>query len=104
MQDDFALLDLSSDDGSNTSPDSIDAETFPLSLDANTSSLDRHGFFMHHGSFRNKHDDYKDFAPPHSFSGPSREKQLEALQHCIALLSLPERPIITSATGVPMQL
>uniref|UniRef100_A0A7S4JKD5 Uncharacterized protein n=1 Tax=Guillardia theta TaxID=55529 RepID=A0A7S4JKD5_GUITH len=36
--------------------------------------------------------------------GPSKQKQLEALRHCIDMLSRRERPVITSATGRPMQL
>ena len=37
-------------------------------------------------------------------SMPSRQKQLQALEHCIRLLTSPERPVITSATGQRMQL
>ncbi|EKX41113.1 hypothetical protein GUITHDRAFT_112846 [Guillardia theta CCMP2712] len=35
---------------------------------------------------------------------PSRQRQLQALEHCIRLLTSPERPVITSATGQRMQL
>eukprot|EP00960_Hanusia_phi_P021469 634451-Hanusia_phi.AAC.1 len=37
-------------------------------------------------------------------SMPSKRRQLEALEHCIRLLSMAERPAIISATGARMQL
>ncbi|EKX39931.1 hypothetical protein GUITHDRAFT_113923 [Guillardia theta CCMP2712] len=37
-------------------------------------------------------------------SMPSKRKQLEALEHCIRLLSSSERPVIISATGARIQI
>ncbi|EKX31710.1 hypothetical protein GUITHDRAFT_149125 [Guillardia theta CCMP2712] len=37
-------------------------------------------------------------------SGPSRERQLAALRHCIELLERAERPVVYGATGEAMRL
>ncbi|EKX42917.1 hypothetical protein GUITHDRAFT_140798 [Guillardia theta CCMP2712] len=102
MQDDFAMLDMSANAEPDVAHAAIEIETFASSMDA--ARYEEPSYLTLPRALRSKQDEYKDAPTMRGSSGPSRQKQLEALQYCIALLSRNERPVIRRANGALMQL
>uniref|UniRef100_A0A7S0DZL2 Uncharacterized protein n=1 Tax=Hanusia phi TaxID=3032 RepID=A0A7S0DZL2_9CRYP len=91
LQADFDTLLVQDDDSDLSSDDSLASPLSPLSASRRSKDLDVA-----------EADEERRQRVLESM--PSKRKQLEALEHCIRLLSMAERPMIISATGALMQL